>query len=179
MSTIGKMRLVAAIVAALAAGFVVWLLVIRDDGGSVPAAGARPVAASEDDLATLADTLGHPIYWAGELDGTEIELTRTDDDRVYVRYLVDGAEVGDPSPELLTIGTYPYENAQRTLERYADAKGALTSETPDGELVVTNESNPSSVYLADPGAELEIEVYDPDPKRAFTLATSGSVVPVQ
>ena len=168
----------AVVAVALLAAFLVWLLLIRDGGGSAPAA-VGPVAVSEDDLAALADEVGHPVYWAGPQDGAELEATRTESGQVYVRYLTDGAPIGDESGEFLTIGTYPFPGVQATLEELADGGGALVNETPDGNLVVTNRDRANSVYIADPGQELQVEVYDPDPERAFTLATSGGIVAVE
>jgi hypothetical protein len=163
---------------AVVAGLLVWLLLIRDGGGSAPAAGAGPTGASEADLAALADELGHPVYWAGPQDGAELEVTRTGQGEVYVRYLTDDAAPGDPGAGFLSTGTYPFPDATAALEERAEEKGALTNETPDGGLVVTNEDSATSVYIAYPDEDLQIEVYDPDPERAFELATSGDVVPV-
>ena len=168
----------AVVAVALLAAFLIWLLLIRDGSGSAPAA-VGPVAVSEDDLAALADEVGHPVYWAGPQDGAELEATRTEGGQVYVRYLTDGAPIGDESGEFLTIGTYPFPGVQATLEELADGGGALVNETPDGNLVVTNRDRANSVYIADPGQELQVEVYDPDPERAFTLVTSGGIVAVE
>jgi hypothetical protein len=165
------------VVVAALVGFVVWLLLIRD-GGSAPGAGEGPVTVSEADLAALADELGYPVYWAGEQDGAELEATRTQNGQVYVRYLTDDAQAGDPRNAFLTVGTYPFEDAIAELERLGDEKGALINETPDGGMVVTNESSASSVYIAYPDQNLQIEVFDPDPATAFTLATEGAIVPV-
>lgn len=157
----------------------VWFLVIRDDSsGTVPAAGAGPRLASQEDLRALAGEVGHPIYWAGPQNGEPIEVTRTGNGQIYLRYLAPGAEPGDPRPEFLTVGTYPTPDATETLELLAEADGALTAKDPDGGLVVTNEQNPYSVYLADSSGEVQVEVYDADPARAFKLARRGEILPV-
>lgn len=157
----------------------VWFFLIRgDDSGTAPAAGQGPRFASEEDLKALADELGHPIYWAGPQDDTDTEVTRTGEGQVYVRYLTGGAEPGDPRPDFLTIGTYPVPDATATLEELAEAEGALTAKTPDKGLAVTSTENPFSVYLSDPNGDLQIEVYDPDPERAFKLAKRGKIFPV-
>jgi hypothetical protein len=61
----------------------------------------------------------------------------------------------------------------------AEESGAVTAKTPDGGLVVTNKSTSQSVYIGYPSTDYQIEVYDPDPKVALRLATSGAVVPVK
>ena len=78
----------------------------------------------------------------------------------------------------LTIGTYPVADAYEATKNVADQQGSKTGKTPDGGFVVTNSNNPNSVYIAYPGADHQIEVYDPDPKTAFSLAESGAVVPI-
>ena len=56
---------------------------------------ARVVAQQE--LKAEASTSDHPIYWAGPRPGVRYEFTRSTDGRTYVRYLTDGAKVGDPN----------------------------------------------------------------------------------
>ena len=52
---------------------------------------------------------------------------------------------------------------------------------PDTEMFVYvgNESNPNNVYLAFPGSDFEIEVFDPAEGEALEIATSGAVRPIQ
>ncbi len=177
----------AAIAAALAliAGVLVWLLVIRDDdsddaGASTAdlSAGAGPVEATEADLTELGQRLDFPVYWAGDQGEAGLELTRTTDDSVFVRYLDESSDLGSEEPDFLTIGTYPLKDAFGLLEEAAEDRGAIVEEAPNDGLVVTNEESPTSVYIAFPDEDFQIEVYDPDPDRALDLAVSGQVEPV-
>lgn len=172
---------IAAVVASVAvAGFLVWLLVIRDDGTTTGVdAGAVPVEASEADLAALSETVGHPIYWIGEQEGTKVELTRLSDDQVYLRYLDEGAAIGDPRPDFLSVGTYPVGNAYEKLEAVAQLEGTAAEMLDEGALAVQSDEAPESVYVAYPDRDLQIEVYDPNPRQAFRIATSGAVQPVE
>ena len=172
-------RIGAVAAVALLVAFLVWLLVIKDDddNGSSNATSA-PAAASEAELASLADELGHPIYWAGPQNGSQLELEQSDGD-VFLRYLTGDANVGTPQQDYLTVGTYPFPNALAVLKDLAKDEGSLTNETPDGGFVLTNQGNPTSVYIAFPDEDLQIEVYDPDPERAFEIATSGDITPVE
>ena len=86
--------------------------------------------------------------------------------------------VGSPEGSL-TVATYPYSEAFETLEAAAAQPGAVTGDAPGGGLVVGNESNPNNVYLAFPGSDLEIEVFDPAEGEALEIATSGAVRPIQ
>ncbi len=171
---------IAGVLALLAvAGLAGWYFLARDGSGSVPQAGAGPVEASQSSLESLQDRVGHSVYWTGPAPGTRMEATETTDGRVFVRFLDEDGAIGDPSAGFLTIGTYPVEGAAGVVEELAEVKGALTNRTPDGTLIVTNRNSPTSVYLADPAQDLQIEVYDPDPGRAFELARSGLIVPVE
>jgi hypothetical protein len=158
--------------------FLVWFIAIRGgDDDALTLEVGTPVLVMEEELASLSTELGHPVYWAGPQAGTQLEVTRTDDGQVTVRYLTGGAEAGAPEGGYLVVGTYPVPDAQAALERAGEQGGALRGETPDGDLVVTNRSAATNVYLADPENDLQVEVYDPDPKRAFELATSGEILP--
>ena len=176
---IPHLRLGALVAIALAAFFVGWLVMNRggDEVTATPGGGAS--AASESELRSFAESSSHPVYWAGAKDGQTYELTRTNDGRVYVRYLPEGTEVGDPGSGFLTVGTYPRAGAFAELKRAANAKGAVSLELGDGGLAVYNEAKPTSVYLGFPDARYQVEVYHPSANEARRLALSGQVVPVK
>lgn len=137
-------------------------------------------AASLADLRRLSTTLGHRIYWAGPARATTTyELTRTRDDRIYIRYLPRGTKVGDPEPKYVTVGTYPQKDAIANLRSAAAKLQATTIKLPGGGLAYVDRNHPTSAYLAFPGADLEVEVYAPDPKRTERLVTSREIVPVR
>jgi hypothetical protein len=173
------LRIGAVVAVGLAAFLVGWLVMNRggDDTARTPATGAS--AASESDLRSFADSASHPVYWAGAKEGHTYELWRTSDGRVYVRYLPEGTEVGDPRSGFLTIGTYPRPAAFAELKRAAKADGAVSLKVGDDGLAVFNEAKPTSVYLGYPDARYQVEVYHPSPDEARRLALSGQVVPVK
>ena len=147
-----------------------------DASTSPPAHG--PELASLDRLRGLPDLTGHPVYWAGEQSG-DYELTVASDGSVFIRYLPEGVPVGSREVTSLTVATYPYVNAFATLESAAKQPDATRDETPDGGLVVGNEANPNTVYVAFPDVDLQIEVYDPEAGRALELATAGEIEPIE
>lgn len=170
----------AAMSIAVVAGALVWLLAIRDGGEGATARvdGAR-LLGSETDLAVLSADVGHPVYWPGERAGTRLEATMLEDGQVFVRYLDEGAAAGDPRPQFLSVGTYPVRDAYETLEAVARLEGSAAESLDDGALVVQSAEAPESVYMAYPGHDLQIEVYDPDARRALRIATSGAIHPVE
>jgi hypothetical protein len=126
-------------------------------GATVPKAAA--VAVTPAALGKLAARLGRPLYWAGTRAGETYELTQTPDGRVYVRYLPSGVGVGAPQP-YLTVGTYPVTNAYATTKAAAKQPGTVLLRVPGG-VAFYNKSRPTSAYVAFPGIDEQIEVYDP------------------
>lgn len=177
-----RLRRVSVVVAALVVALIAWLLLGGGDsgggnGGEV-AANGKPQLASAAELRSLEGAVGHPVYWAGEQAGARIELTRTSDGRIYVRYLTANAPLGDPQPRFLTVGTYPISDAAAAVTSAAGRSGAKLRHVGGGGVAFIDPAHPSSVYLAYPGSNSEIEVFDPSPQRALGLVLAGSIVPV-
>jgi hypothetical protein len=182
-SRFGRIRLGAVAAVAIAAGLLVWLLVIRGDGNapSQPqtttvtsaqpgsAAPAKPVAATAAGLQSVARALKHPLYWAGPRAGYTYELTQTANGLVYIRYLPPGVAVGS-SDTYLTIGTYPDSAAFQKLENAHTVAGSTVRRLPGGGLAVSYKIRPTSIYVAWPTSKYLVEVYDPSPAHAFALA---------
>jgi hypothetical protein len=169
---------VALVGVAVAIFLVIW--VVGRDGGNVaalPAVGGGPAAVSTAQLHALAAKTGDPVYWAGSRDGS-YELTRTSNGRTYVRYLPSADAVGDPAAKYLTIGTYPQQNAFRSIRRAAARPGAVSLKLPHGGLLVFNQQAPKSVYVGYPGAAYQVEVFDPSPAQARTLVLAGKITPI-
>jgi hypothetical protein len=167
----------ALVVAAALALVVIWIFG-RGGGGKVSLpAGQGPAAVSQAQLKELAAETNHKVYWAGPKPGA-YELTRTTDGRIYVRYLPSAAKVGDRSAKYLTVGTYAGKNPFRSLQRAARRRGAVALKLGNNGLLVFNASTPKSVYFSYPGANYQVEVYDPSPEQARTLVLSGAIKPV-
>jgi hypothetical protein len=168
----------ALVAAAVIAFFLAWFIA-RDNGtkASVPPAGS-PASVSEAQLKALAATTNHPVYWAGAKSGA-YELTRTSDGRIYIRYLPSAVKVGDPAAKYLTVGTYPTKHAFTAIRRAAARKGAISVKIDNGGLLVFNQSAPKSVYFGYPGANYQVEVYDPSPQQARALALGGKITAIK
>jgi hypothetical protein len=188
-------RIGAVLALAIAIGFVVWLFVRGDDDSSSKKATVGPTptttatttttsgrklltAASPQTLKTLAAASNRPIYWAGARARTTYELTRTPDGRVYVRYLPKGVKVGDTRANFLIVATYPVPNAYKAVQTAAKEDGAVKIRLPRHGLAVYNRSSETNVYFAYPGTDFQVEVYDPNPRRARRLVSSGKIRPI-
>lgn len=157
-------------------------LIVSGGEGEGPAAPpeAESTIVSEEELAERAAALGQPIYWAGPVPGTVLELEQLEgEEGVRVRYLPEGSEAGEANPEALTIGSYPLAEANAALERFAAEPGSVTKRGPNGREVVYSEEKPTSAYFVDPEGLVQVEVYSPSPKKALSLALSGKVDPAE
>ncbi len=141
-----------------------------------PARTGEPRAATAQQLAAAATAHGHPVYWAGPRDGATYELTEAADGRVYVRYLENGAAIGDKGADHLTVGSYPQPDALAELRGAAAASGAETFAV-DGGTAYVDPDHAESVYVAYRDAGVQVEVYDPRPGQARALLERGAIVP--
>jgi hypothetical protein len=153
---------------------IVLLLVTTSGSNPIPGENGRPAAASPAQLLELARSLGHPIYWLGRQPGATIEVTHTSGDNTYVRYLTGGARVGDPRPHFVTVGTYLRGSALGGLLQVSSRPGHAQLKIAGGGLAVTSTGS-TSVYLAYPGSDYQIEVYAPSAAQALSLVRSGRV----
>ncbi len=148
-----------------------------DSDSSKQASGGAAEIVSTDSLRQTAAEGTTPIYWAGEQEGAELELSRPDKNRTYVRYLTGDAEAGDERANFLTVSTYAQPNAAASLRRQAKRSEGALSRGPGGATVYYGRGS-RSIYLAYPGSPVEVEVFDPIFKRALSLVESGQIVAV-
>ncbi len=168
--------LAAGLAAAVLGMILLWALVIKSDEDEQD---DQPRIVETSDLSDAAERLGHPIYWAGEQSGKNLELAEADTGRVYVRYLDDGAEAGVRSTDYMTVVTYPVPNAAAALRRgLAKRPNAELARGKDGAVVLVDPSTPGSVRIAHPGSDQQIELYTPNVRESIRLATNGSIQPV-
>ncbi|HET6346774.1 MAG TPA: hypothetical protein VFH51_17705 [Myxococcota bacterium] len=175
-SSAGSLRLRLVVAAVLAVGLILWIALRDDDGDDSQSSSSGAEIVSVDSLREAAGEQGSPIYWAGELQGTELELSQPDSSRTYVRYLTGEAEAGDPNPDFLTVGTYEDPEALQNLRKKGSGPSGVLAKAPGGATVYFDSNRPTSVYVVYPGVDAQIEVYDPDFKRALQLVNSGQIV---
>lgn len=184
---LSSVRIGAVVALAVAAAFVIWLIVrSNDDSSSSTTTGTKttaakaigPVAATPAALRALSASSKQPIYWVGPRPGKIYELTRTQNGSVYVRYLPPSAKIGNRDSSYTIVGSYPTPNAQKVLRDLAKRPNEKSASTPGGGIAVWNPSLPTNVYVAFPGSDTEIEVFDPSPRKALRLVKTGRVAPV-
>lgn len=140
----------------------------------------KPRIVSPQQLASYAESAGRPVYWAGQAaDGYRLELTEEQGQRVFVRYLADSAQAGDPRPAFTTVATYPMQDAYERLRDAGRRPGAVEGTTTSGALTLHYRRAPSNVYLAEPGSDRLVEVFAPQPGAALGLARSALLTRVR
>ena len=184
---LSSVRIGAVVALAIAAAFVIWLIVRGNDNSSsattttdtTPTVNAiGPVAATHAALRSLSAKSDQPIYWVGPRPGQTYELTRTTSGKTYIRYLPPGAEIGNKRADYTIVGTYPTQDAQKVLKDLAKQPGEKSVSTPGGGFAVYSTAHPTNVYVAFPGSDVQIEVFDPSAAKALRLVTTGRVAPV-
>jgi hypothetical protein len=171
-ATLRRYRTSVAIVIALAAALIIWLIA-RDNGGNSRSA---PVAESPAHLTDLAKSVGHPIFWLGHRSGTTYELVKTKNGTMYVRYLPAGVRVG-AAGEYLTVVTYPFPGAYAAIQSVAKQSGTSSVTLADGALAETSApaGRSTNVHVAYPGVDYQVEVFDPTPGAAMQFLRHGDL----
>ena len=184
-------RIGAVLAVGFAAGFVVWIVLERNDDEPSSVAGpiavtttattpapsvARPAITSVAELEAAASG-AVPIYWAGPRSGRRLEFTRAPGGPVIVRYLPPNARAG-ASGSFLTIATYPRPNGYREVLNAAKEPNTKTIKLAGGGIAVYNSDEPTNLHLAYPGQRYQIEVFAPERDLAKELVTVGAVRPV-
>jgi hypothetical protein len=171
---------VAVIVIAIVIGAVAWL-VLRDGSSSSSASpvptGSKALPISVKGLKTIA-ALGIRIYWVGERSGLTYELTKTADNRIFIRYLPGGVPVGSDK-QYLTIATYPVKNAFTVTGKLAGKSSSVRIGIGKKGVAFYNRESPTNVLLAHRGSNYQIEVYDPSPGQAQRIVVSHRVSAVR
>ena len=159
-----RFRTAALITIAVAAGLVLWLA-LRNTGSG----GGKAVSAA--DLQKLATSVGHPVFWLGQVDGDTNELTRRSDGSIIVRYLPPGVGVGAQG-QYWSIATYPFPSAYSGIQRALRAGGATRIKLAHGGLAEYLNTNPNNVHAAYPGYAYQVEVFAPG-GQAVALVQAG------
>jgi hypothetical protein len=181
-----KQLRIAAGVAAAVIVVIVLILLLAGGGGSssttteassAPAEGggkAELVAAPE--LLGAMKGVGYAVYWAGPRLGVGYEVLRLPDERTYVRYLPKGEPIESKNP-FLTVGSYRQPGAFKHIQQLGEKGGILVKVAGGGSAYAEGPSS-TSAYVAFPGVDTQIEVYDPHGGQALKLIRSGAIVPV-
>jgi hypothetical protein len=165
----------------VAGGIGGWLLHGSNDNGGSSAAGDSPDGTVKVGVPTIVTpselqefaSNHNPVYWAGARPGTKLELTLTDKDAIFVRYLPDSAKAGDPK-KYLTVGTYGDVDGYDALTA-AKSNVADVVHGQNGAVIAVFKKRPLSTYFSFKNAGFQVEVFSPVNGQSKRLTDNGSV----
>ena len=180
-----QLRIGILVVIAVIVGVGLWFALSKDNskkhkngkGNGHPVALVKnvgPLLQSPTEVAARSLTYLQPIYWAGPKKNTVYEFWRVPNKNIFVRYLPSGSKAGRNGKHWTIIGTYPYPDAYHRLKK--KFPGGIVGN--DGSYIYQPPDNKTSVYMAWPKKPFEVEVYNPSPQKAATIAASGQVQPI-
>lgn len=137
------------------------------------------IALSEAELKSAVARLGSDVYWVGPLKDAKYALDVNEAGATFVRYLPNGEGIDDPTKKYLIVATYRVNAAYDAVRAAGNEQDGIGLMTADGAAVYYNKNASTNVYMAFPGQDFQIEVFDPSPGRALQLVnTSGLVRPI-
>jgi len=140
---------------------------------------SQQVGLSTTGIKTAVDALGRggKVYWLGPVQGDQYTLVSKANGQVTVTYVPAGQ---DPKSNgnWRAVGTYPVAGAFSVTKTAGANPGSKLVTNSDGSIVVYSDSRPTNVYVAFPGVNYQIEIYDPTPGAALQAATGGLVTSI-
>lgn len=179
----GRIRPTAVVAVAVAVGLLVFLLVqgggddSNDEGDQSSSQPQAVSVVTESQLLPALKGVGYPVYWAGPRVDVEYEVSRSSTDRTYIRYLPEGEEAGTEKP-FLTVASYQQPDAIAQVKELGQEPGAILVQVAGGGAAYAEGPDATSAYLAFPGVDTQVEVFDPEAGQALDLIRSGAIVPV-
>jgi hypothetical protein len=141
---------------------------------------AGQMALTESELKSVVANLNSVVYWVGPLENAKYTLDVTDAGAAFVRYLPNGEGANDTAKNYLIVATYRVNAAYDAIKTAGNEQDGIGLLTSDGAAVYYNKNAATNVYLAYPGQDLQIEVFDPTPGKALQLVnTIGLVKPIR
>lgn len=140
-----------------------------------------PAIVTADELQARARSAGYPadypLYWAGEVTGTNIELTVMADGTWAVRYLPEGTKAGSPNDSLTVVTFYQPDGPSRVTS-IAEEPTATSKTYSGGAIAASSAENPSEISFAYEGYPMLGVVTSPNPTAAWQLLDKGVIRPV-
>ena len=132
-------------------------------------------AHSAAELERLVARIRHFVFWVGPKPNFDYELSRFADGTTQIRYVPAGSTAGSGSTA--TVATYPFLNPYYALNALAAQQGSVRLDVRGG-IGVHGATDTTSVYVAFPGVDYQIGVFDPTAGAAAHAALTGQLRPV-
>lgn len=134
------------------------------------------VCLTEKELRNLVSTQKITAYWAGPISDATYSVNTTNSGEVFLRYVQKGQSCDSNSKDFRVIATYSVSGAYDSTKKAGSQANGVSLANQDGSVVYFNKDLPTNVYLAYPGINYQIEIYDPNPKSAVSIATTANQI---
>lgn len=152
--------------------FIIFSLFVNDSSSSQVEVEkiSGKIALTQSELIDLALKINQPIYWVGPGAEVNYTLTLAENEQAYVKYLPQGVLPGEGETALRIVATYLRQDAYSVTQAAANNPGAVSLTNSQGGAIYYNSATPNNVYLAYPGQNFQIEIFDPVPGAALEFA---------
>lgn len=134
-------------------------------------------ALTESELKGAAALLATPIFWVGPIEGYNYVLDASIDGLIIIRYIPEGTSLSDRSSAYTAVGTYRIADAfETTQEQGSESSSSVGFINGDGAAVYYDRQSPLNVYMAYPGLDIQVEIFDPRESVAINAAQTSGVV---
>lgn len=134
------------------------------------------VCLTEKELKNLVVEQKLSAYWSGPVNGATYSLNANQSGQVFIRYIEKGQQCDSQTRDFRVIATYSQVGAFDSTKAAGNQANGVSLGNSDGSIVYFNKESPTNVYLAYPGIDYQIEIYDPNPKKAVSLATTPNQI---
>ena len=137
------------------------------------------VALTESQLITAVRDAKVTIYWVGPQGDTRYLLTIDKTGSGIIRYIPISGAVSSTTTATRTVATYNANGAYAKSVSVSTKVGNSTFQNADKSLVFYKNSDTNDIFMAFPGKNFQVEIFDPVAGQALSLAVlAGQVRPV-
>jgi hypothetical protein len=134
------------------------------------AALAGKVALTQSQLENLVADESITAYWAGPRPGYLYSIDTTSSDRVFLQYIQANKNSSNVVANSRVIATYFAKDGFARTVAAATLIDNTGFRNPNGSVVFYSKNRDTDIYLAFPGREVQIEIFDPLAGQALSLA---------
>jgi hypothetical protein len=131
---------------------------------------AGKVALSQNQLQSLVAEESITAYWAGPRSGYLYTIDATVEERIYIQYIQENKNSSNVVANSRVIATYFAKDGFARTVAAATRTGNTGFRNPNGSVVFYAKNRNTDIYLAFPGKEVQIEIFDPLAGQALSLA---------
>ena len=128
------------------------------------------VELSEEELLLVARNAPEPIYWSGPIAGYSYLLKLDENGSSLVEYVAPKSLDPKQTSSIRQVATYFSKGAWEKSLVASSAAGFSSFKNSDGSLVFYSIDNANDVFMAFPGKDFQIEIFDNRAGQALSLS---------